>query len=258
MSLIFAAFYIAAVVLLLPGSLLTLSAGFLFGLGSGFIICSISSVLGATLAFLLGRFLARDWVAAKLLEMPRFAALDRAIGKRSAIIVLLTRLSPIFPFNLLNYALGLTGVSLRTYVLASWVGMMPGTLLYVYLGSIAKDLGSIQAQLNFEAARFKRAPVVIAVISRLKPDHKIPVWEQTLSAGAACQNLILTANLQGYAAQWLTEWYSYDEGVASAMALQPDERFAGFIYIGSSDEKPAERDRVSGTDVLTQWPEHAP
>ena len=141
--LIFAAFYIAAVVLLLPGSLLTLSAGFLFGLGSGFIICSISSVLGATLAFLLGRFLARDWVAAKLLEMPRFAALDRAIGKRSAIIVLLTRLSPIFPFNLINYALGLTGVSLRTYVLASWVGMMPGTLLYVYLGSIAKDLGSV-------------------------------------------------------------------------------------------------------------------
>ena len=117
---------------------------------------------------------------------------------------------------------------------------------------------AIQAQLNFEAARFKGARVVIAVISRLKPDHKIPVWEQTLSAGAACQNLILTANLQGYAAQWLTEWYSYDEGVASAMALQPDERFAGFIYIGSSDEKPAERDRVSGTDVLTQWPEHAP
>jgi len=75
--------------------------------------------------------------------MPRFNALDRAIEQRGALIVFLTRLSPLFPFNLLNYALGLTGVRFPVYVIVSWLGMIPGSLLYVYLGSVASDLGSI-------------------------------------------------------------------------------------------------------------------
>ena len=104
---------------------------------------SRASTLGATLAFLLGRSFARDWVGARLATMPRFAALDQAIAERGAVVVFLTRLAPIFPFNLLNYALGLTQIRLRQYVLASWLGMMPGTLLYVYLGSIASDLSSL-------------------------------------------------------------------------------------------------------------------
>jgi uncharacterized membrane protein YdjX (TVP38/TMEM64 family) len=139
----FALFYIAAVVLMLPGSLLTLGGGYLFGLGYGFVIVSVASVVGATCAFLIGRFAARDWVADKLAAMPRFAALDRAVGQRGALVVLLTRLSPAFPFNLLNYALGLTRVPLGTYVLVSWLGMIPGTLLYVYLGSIAQNLTTL-------------------------------------------------------------------------------------------------------------------
>lgn len=139
----FALFYIAAVVLMLPGSLLTLGGGYLFGLGYGFVIVSAASVVGATCAFLIGRFAARDWVADKLAAMPRFAALDRAVGQRGALVVLLTRLSPAFPFNLLNYALGLTRVPLGTYVLVSWLGMIPGTLLYVYLGSIAQNLTTL-------------------------------------------------------------------------------------------------------------------
>lgn len=141
--LVFIGLYIAATVLLLPGSLLTLGAGFLFGLGYGFVIVSFASVVGASCAFLVGRFFARDWVSQRLGAMPKFAALDAAIEERGALIVFLTRLSPIFPFNLLNYALGLTGVKFWTYVGVSWVGMMPATVLYVYLGSIASDLSSL-------------------------------------------------------------------------------------------------------------------
>ncbi len=143
--LVFIVMYILATVLLLPGSILTLGAGFLFGLGYGFAIVSFSSVVGASCAFLIGRFFARDWVAGKLAGMPRFAALDAAIAERGALIVLLTRLSPIFPFNLLNYSLGLTAVRFWTYVGVSWIGMIPGTVLYVYLGSIASDLASLLA-----------------------------------------------------------------------------------------------------------------
>ncbi len=143
--LVFIVMYILATVLLLPGSILTLGAGFLFGLGYGFAIVSFSSVVGASCAFLVGRFFARDWVAGKLAGMPRFAALDAAIAERGALIVLLTRLSPIFPFNLLNYSLGLTAVRFWTYVGVSWIGMIPGTVLYVYLGSIASDLASLLA-----------------------------------------------------------------------------------------------------------------
>jgi uncharacterized membrane protein YdjX (TVP38/TMEM64 family) len=143
--LVFIVFYVMACVLVLPGSLLTLAAGFLFGLGYGFAIVSLASTLGATCAFLVGRFLARDWVAVKLQGLPKFAALDAAVGEQGAVVVLLTRLSPIFPFSLLNYGLGLTQVKLSHYVLASWVGMIPGTVLYVYLGSIASNLTSIFA-----------------------------------------------------------------------------------------------------------------
>ena len=138
-------FYIGATVLLLPGSVLTLGAGFLFGLGYGFAIVSVSSIIGASCAFLLGRFIARDWVQEKLAVMPRFGQLDRAVGNRGFLMVILTRLSPLFPFNLLNYALGITSVRFPHYFFASWIGMVPGTLLYVYLGSVASDLSLLLA-----------------------------------------------------------------------------------------------------------------
>ena len=141
--LVYIVFYVLATVLVLPGSLLTLAAGFLFGLGYGFAIVSFASTTGATCAFLVGRFLARDWVAAKLQALPRFSVLDKAVGEQGAVVVLLTRLSPLFPFSLSNYGFGLTRVKLGHYVLASWLGMIPGTVLYVYLGSIASNLTSI-------------------------------------------------------------------------------------------------------------------
>ena len=137
--------YVAATVLLLPGFILTLGAGFVFGLGWGIVLVSASSTLGATASFLIGRYLARDWVAGKMRAFPRFAAVDEAVAEEGWKIVGLTRLSPAFPFNLLNYAYGITRVKLRHYVLASWLGMLPGTILYVYIGSLAGDLATLGA-----------------------------------------------------------------------------------------------------------------
>jgi uncharacterized membrane protein YdjX (TVP38/TMEM64 family) len=137
---LFVLLYVAATVLFLPGFVLTLGAGAVFGLARGVVIVSISATLGATVAFLVGRYLARDSVARKIEGNPRFRAIDAAVAREGWKIVGLTRLSPIFPFNLLNYAFGLTRVSLRDYVLASCIGMLPGTLMYVYLGSLAGSL----------------------------------------------------------------------------------------------------------------------
>ncbi len=143
--LVFIGIYILATVLFIPGSLLTLGAGLLFGVIKGSIFVSIASTLGAGAAFLVGRYLARNWVAGKLAGNAKFKAIDEAVGGEGWKIVGLTRLSPIFPFNLLNYAYGLTSVSFRDYFLASWIGMMPGTLMFVYLGSLAGDLATLGA-----------------------------------------------------------------------------------------------------------------
>lgn len=136
-------FYVAACLLMLPGSVLSIGAGAVFGLWVGVATVSVASTLGATAAFLVGRYLARGWVANKLTHRPRFRAIDQAVGREGLKIVLLTRLSPAFPFNLQNYAYGLTDVPLWKYVLGSWVGMLPGTVLYVYIGAVV--LASLEA-----------------------------------------------------------------------------------------------------------------
>ncbi len=137
-AVIFIGLYIVATVLFIPGSALTLGAGAIFGVAWGSVYVSIGSTLGATAAFLVGRYLARNAIARKIEGNERFAAIDKAVANEGWKIVGLTRLSPVFPFTLLNYAFGLTRVKLSHYVLASWIGMMPGTVMYVYLGSLAK------------------------------------------------------------------------------------------------------------------------
>jgi uncharacterized membrane protein YdjX (TVP38/TMEM64 family) len=141
-AIAFIAIYIIATIAFFPGSILTLGAGVVFGVVGGAIYVFIGATLGATAAFLVGRYLARGWVARKIADNPKFAAIDSAVGKEGLKIVLLTRLSPIFPFNLLNYAFGITGVSLKDYFIGS-VGMIPGTILYVYIGSLAGNLALI-------------------------------------------------------------------------------------------------------------------
>jgi uncharacterized membrane protein YdjX (TVP38/TMEM64 family) len=134
--------YAAAAVAFVPGSLLTLAAGAIFGLGAGVIYVFIAATLGASAAFLVSRYLARRAVERRLAGNPRFAAIDRAVGAQGRKIVFLLRLSPVFPFNLLNYALGLTNVRFLDYFMAS-VGMLPGTLLYVYYGKLAGDVAAL-------------------------------------------------------------------------------------------------------------------
>ena len=132
--------YIFACVLFLPGSVITLGAGLLFGVVKGTIVVSIGSVLGAVAAFVVGRTLLRDWVAKKVAGNAKFSAIDKAVGEQGLKIVLLTRLSPVIPFNLLNYAFGLTRVSLFHYFIGSWIGMFPATVMYVYFGSALRSL----------------------------------------------------------------------------------------------------------------------
>lgn len=140
---LFAIAYVAATLLFIPGSVLTAGAGFVYGPVWGTMLVSPVSVAAATLAFALGRTIARGWIARRIARNPRFAAVDEAIGKSGFKIVLLLRLSPLFPFNFLNYALGLTRLSLRDYVVASALGMLPGTILYVYLGSIVTSASEL-------------------------------------------------------------------------------------------------------------------
>lgn len=143
--LFFIALYIVACVFMLPGSILTLGAGVVFGVVKGSIAVSIGATLGAACAFLVGRYLARGWVARRIAGNKRFTAIDEAVEREGWKIVLLVRLSPIFPFNLLNYAFGLTKVRLKSYFFASWLGMIPGTVMYVYIGSLAGDLAKLGA-----------------------------------------------------------------------------------------------------------------
>jgi uncharacterized membrane protein YdjX (TVP38/TMEM64 family) len=133
----FIAVYVVAEVALVPGSLLTMAAGFAYGPIGGLLVASPASVIAATVAFLLARTILRDWIRTTIAGSPKARALDHAIGKNSFKLILLLRLSPLIPFNVLNYALGLSDAHLGRYVVASFVGMLPGTWLYVYLGSVA-------------------------------------------------------------------------------------------------------------------------
>jgi uncharacterized membrane protein YdjX (TVP38/TMEM64 family) len=129
--LVFVLIYIIAVILALPGSAITIAGGALFGSVWGVVLVSISSTIGASIAFLISRYLARDFIVRKFSQNEKFNKLDYLTKKHGAIIVAITRLAPLFPFNFLNYGFGLTGVRFWTYVFWSWLCMLPGTVLYV-------------------------------------------------------------------------------------------------------------------------------
>jgi uncharacterized membrane protein YdjX (TVP38/TMEM64 family) len=134
--------YAIAVVAFVPASLLTLGAGAIFGIAHGVIYVFVAATVGSCLAFLVSRYLARSAVERKLEGKPKFSAIDRAVEAEGLKIVFLLRLTPVVPFNLLNYALGLTRVRFADYAIAS-VGMLPGTLLYVYSGKLAGDVAAV-------------------------------------------------------------------------------------------------------------------
>jgi uncharacterized membrane protein YdjX (TVP38/TMEM64 family) len=140
--LAFIAVYATAVVAFVPGSLLTLAGGAIFGLAKGTLYVFAAAVIGSSAAFLLARHGARSAVEGRVASHPKYAAIDRAVAEEGLKIVFLLRLSPAFPFNLLNYALGLTRVRFADYLIAS-VGMLPGTMLYVYYGKLAGDVAAL-------------------------------------------------------------------------------------------------------------------
>jgi uncharacterized membrane protein YdjX (TVP38/TMEM64 family) len=157
--IVFVIGYIIATVAFVPGSLLTLTAGAIFGLFWGTLWVFVGATVGSALAFLVSRYIARSAIEKRLSANARFAAIDRAIGAKGLRIVTLLRLSPVFPYNLLNYALGLTRVRFRDYVVAS-AGMLPGTLLYVYYGKLAGDVAALAAGMRPE-----RGPAYYGVLA---------------------------------------------------------------------------------------------
>ena len=107
--------------------------------------------------------------------------------------------------------------------------------------------------LAFQRSMLARAPMVVAVISRAAPHPKIPVWEQTLSAGAVCQTMLIAATALGIGCQWMTDWPAYDEEIAKVMGLAPHEKVAGFIYLGTSTEALEDRPRPDPMTLVTRW-----
>ncbi len=136
--------YIFACIAMLPGSALTLLAGAIWGVVKGAVLVSASSVAGATVACLIGRYIAREKVEKQMEKFPKFKAVADSLEDGGLKLVTLIRLSPAFPFNLLNYMMGVTRVKLKDYVLGSWIGMFPGTVMYVYLGAAGKEVVAAQ------------------------------------------------------------------------------------------------------------------
>ncbi|KAF3457204.1 hypothetical protein FNV43_RR01861 [Rhamnella rubrinervis] len=141
--LVLAVAYIPLTILAVPASILTLGGGYLFGLPVGFVADSIGAAIGAGAAFFLGRTIGRSYVVSKLKDYPQFRSVALATQKSGFKIVLLLRLVPMLPFNMLNYLLSVTSVPIGEYMLASWLGMMPITLVLVYIGTTLKDLSDV-------------------------------------------------------------------------------------------------------------------
>lgn len=162
----FTALYIAAALLLVPGSILTLAAGALFGVVTGTLTVSVAATTSAALAFLIARYFARDALAHRTTSQPRFAAVDRAIGEQGWKIVGLLRLSPVIPFSLSNYLYGLTAIPFGPYVLVTWLAMLPGTLLYVTLGAMAAaGVESVVGGGKVDASRLEWTARIVGVVA---------------------------------------------------------------------------------------------
>jgi uncharacterized membrane protein YdjX (TVP38/TMEM64 family) len=142
-AVVYAGVYVVATVVGLPASLLTLGAGLVWGPVVGVAVVWPGAVVGAVVSFLIGRTVLRDAVLARMTAWPLAAALDRALASGGARLVFLLRLSPLFPFNVLNYGLGVTGVSLRHYALATAAGILPGTVVYVWIGSTVGSVAEL-------------------------------------------------------------------------------------------------------------------
>ena len=185
--------YVLCTVLFIPGSAITIGSGTLFGLSTGFIVVVLGANLGALGSFLLARSFLREKVTSWASASPKFRSLDRAIGKQGFKMVLLTRLSPVFPFVLLNYLLGLTAVRTPSYVLANLLGMLPATFLFVYIGAAARDAlaGPVDASANIYQTILKYVGLaatvaVVVLVTRMarKALREAEQQEESITTGA--------------------------------------------------------------------------
>jgi uncharacterized membrane protein YdjX (TVP38/TMEM64 family) len=158
--------YIVVALLLLPASLLTIGAGAIFGALEGVVLVSLSSTLAACVAFATSRWLLRDTLTPWIKRTPIFHALDRAIELEGFRAVLLIRTSPIFPYNFTNYVLGATRLPSREFALGSWIGMLPGTIVYVWIGSAATSIGQALSS-DAAASKPKLALFVVGTIATI-------------------------------------------------------------------------------------------
>jgi uncharacterized membrane protein YdjX (TVP38/TMEM64 family) len=156
--------YTVAAMLALPGAILTVGAGFVFGVTLGVPLVSAGSLLGAIAAFLVGRSYLADWVAKRVAQSPRLRALTAVTRRDGFTIVLLARLSPLLPYNVLNYLFGVSAVRLRDYVLGSWIGMLPVIMVYVYIGSLTKTVAALPED-NLDAGGLRRVLLVTGFIA---------------------------------------------------------------------------------------------
>ncbi|MFH1276871.1 MAG: VTT domain-containing protein [Candidatus Eisenbacteria bacterium] len=148
-----AAMFIVVCVFALPGLPLTLGGGFFFGFPGGFFLVMAGTSLGSAVAFGLGRTVARPWVVRWGSSRPKLVALDRAVGRRGLLLVMLSRLSPFFPYNLLTYGYSITRVPMRTFLVGSVIGVAPVTAFYVYAGTVMKSVADVAAG-RVEASEF--------------------------------------------------------------------------------------------------------
>lgn len=161
--LAFILLYVVITVAFVPASIVTLGAGVVFGVLKGAALVFVGAMLGATAAFLVGRYLARGWVASKIANHPRVQAVDDAIARDGRKIIFLLRLSPVFPFNLLNYALGLSQISLKDYVVGT-MGILPGTVMYVYLGALVGNLATLGATDSSQSPQAATVQWIIRIV----------------------------------------------------------------------------------------------
>jgi uncharacterized membrane protein YdjX (TVP38/TMEM64 family) len=166
-AMLYGMLFVLAALLFVPGSILTLGAGYLFGVAGGMVVAWIAVVSTAAIAFLIGRYAARESVEKMASRSPRFGALDAAVKKNGWKVVGLVRLAAIFPFSPSSYLFGLTAVDFGPYLAATAVGMAPGTVVYAYLGAAGKTLGEKGDRSPWEWALLGAvlvATVVMAVI----------------------------------------------------------------------------------------------
>lgn len=139
----------------------------------------------------------------------------------------------------------------RFIIISGEARALAGAILARRFAELTPDAAA--ERVETERQRFLRAPVVVLVVARIDPAHKTPEWEQMLTNGAVCLSLLLAASAYGFAANWITEWYSYDRPTLTAIGLAPDEKASGFVYIGSASEPPRERQRPAMAEIVTEF-----